>query len=82
MDEIRLNADQGFDYHVSHLRLYLFNVEAILRQLDPDAVEAPLVTSSSFRGLVSRVISIILINSIISQMYKRIIISFLLILFA
>ena len=82
MDEIRLYADERFDDHVSHHFLDLFYVETVLSKLHPDAVEASLVPGGGFGTLISHVISIILINCIICQMYKRIIISFLFVLFA
>ena len=82
MDEIRLHRYQSLDDHVSHLSFYLFNVETVLRKLDPDAVEASFVASSGFSTFISYIICVILINCIISQMNKRIVKSFLFILLA
>ena len=81
MDEIRLDANESLDDHVAHLTFYFFHIEAVLAKLHPDGVERTFVAGGSLRVRVRFVIRIVLIDCVIGQMDKRVVESFLFVLF-
>ena len=73
MDQVGLNGNQSFDYHITHFPLEYLNIYTISSNSDEYAIQGPLVACLCISRRINFVVGVVLVDGVVCEMYEWIV---------